>query len=80
MSSPDIRELAIIMSMLSTKRVLPSGWAISGFYGYLVGVANELALKHIPGVEPRNDTFAGPAGRRADQVNDSIIQMHKVYN
>ena len=34
----------------------------------LQGVNNELALKYIPAVEPRDDTFAGPKGRRADQV------------
>ena len=32
------------------------------------GVANELAPRHIPEVTPRNDTLAGPMGRRADQV------------
>ena len=34
----------------------------------LQGVNNDLALKYIPTVEPRDDTFAGPKGRRADQV------------
>ncbi len=34
----------------------------------LQGVNNELALKYIPTTEPRDDTFAGPKGRRADQV------------
>ncbi len=32
------------------------------------GVSNELALRHIPQVAPRNDSQAGPAGRRGDQV------------
>ena len=41
---------------------------MSGFYGYLKGVNNELALKHIPEVPPRNDSLAGPIGRRSDQV------------
>lgn len=45
------------------------GLAISAFYGYLKGVNNELALKHVPEVLPRNDTLAGPKGRRGDQVN-----------
>ena len=34
----------------------------------LQGVNNDLALKYIPTVEPRDDTLAGPKGRRADQV------------
>ena len=34
----------------------------------LPGVNNELALRHVPEVEPRTDTRAGPEGRRGDQV------------
>ncbi len=47
------------------------GWAYSGyhFYEILKGCANELADKHIPQVEPRQDTLAGPKGRRADTVS-----------
>ncbi len=41
---------------------------MSAYFGYLKGVKNELALKHVPYVEPRNDTLAGPEGRRGDQV------------
>ncbi len=44
------------------------GWAVSAYFGYLKGVYNELALKHVPHVAPRNDTRAGPVGRRGDQV------------
>jgi hypothetical protein len=44
------------------------GWAVSAFFGYLKGVSNELALKHVPHIVPRNDTLAGPLGRRGDQV------------
>ena len=44
------------------------GWAVSGFYGYLKGVANDLALRHVPRVKPRRDTLAGPLGRRGDQA------------
>lgn len=44
------------------------GWAVSGFYGYLKGVSNELALRHVPRIEPRRDTLAGPLGRRGDQA------------
>lgn len=35
------------------------GRAVSAFYGYLKGVNNKLALKHVPEVLPRNDTDAG---------------------
>ncbi|GIL46677.1 hypothetical protein Vafri_3606 [Volvox africanus] len=44
------------------------GLAIGARYTYMIGVANELAVRHIPHVAPRNDTLAGPYGRRADQV------------
>lgn len=44
------------------------GWAVAAYYGYMKGVNNALALKHIPEVAPRNDTLAGPHGRRGDQV------------
>lgn len=40
------------------------GHPVSAFYGYLKGVGNELALKHIPEVPPTNDFEAGPFGRR----------------
>ncbi len=47
---------------------LVSGWAYSGYYFYeiLKGCSNELADKHIAQVQPRQDTLAGPKGRRAD--------------
>ena len=41
---------------------------MSGFYGYLKGVSNELALRHVADIEPRRDTLAGPLGRRGDQA------------
>jgi hypothetical protein len=44
------------------------GWAVSAYYGYMMGVANELADRHIPEVPRRNDTLAGPRGRRSDKV------------
>jgi len=44
------------------------GQAVSAFFGYMKGVNNRLALKHVPEVDPRNDTLAGPVGRRGDQV------------
>ena len=45
---------------------------MSAFFGYLKGVQNELALKHIPHVKPRNDTLAGPVGRMGDMVSWSL--------
>lgn len=45
---------------------------MSAYFGYLKGVVNELALKHVPFVEPRNDTLAGPKGRRGDQVRQPL--------
>lgn len=44
------------------------GRAVSAFFGYMKGVKNNLAMKHVPWVLPRNDTLAGPRGRRGDQV------------
>ncbi len=37
-------------------------------YWYMDGVANGLALRHIPEVSPQQDELAGPIGRRGDQV------------
>lgn len=47
---------------------LTRGWAMGAKYTYMIGVNNALADKHIPEVARRNDTLAGPAGRRSDQV------------
>jgi hypothetical protein len=44
------------------------GSAVGAKYTYMIGVANELADRHIPEIDKRNDTRAGPFGRRADQV------------
>lgn len=56
------------------------GWAYSGYYFYeiLKGCANELADKHIPQVEPRQDTLAGPKGRRADTVRSLLPNPDKI--
>jgi hypothetical protein len=51
------------------------GQAVSAFYGYLKGVNNELALKHVPEIEPRNDTLAGPLGRRGDQARNLVHSL-----
>lgn len=47
------------------------GWAIGAMYTYMIGVNNELAVRHVPEIAPRNDTLAGPEGRRGDQVRES---------
>eukprot|EP00198_Chlamydomonas_reinhardtii_P007590 XP_001696927.1 predicted protein [Chlamydomonas reinhardtii] len=52
------------------------GLAVGARYTYMIGVANELAVRHIPHVPPRNDTLAGPFGRRADQVGGFFF-IHK---
>lgn len=41
----------------------------------LTGVNNELALRHVPEVEPRWDEVAGPPGRRGDQVGLISLQQ-----
>ncbi|KAL6778995.1 hypothetical protein ACKKBF_B19215 [Auxenochlorella protothecoides x Auxenochlorella symbiontica] len=51
------------------------GWAVSAYFSYMKGVNNELALKHVPEVTPRNDTLAGPRGRRGDMVGGFTL-MH----
>ena len=56
------------------------GQAISAFYGYLKGVNNELALKHVPEVEPRNDTLAGPRGRRGDQARNAVLDRKRRWH
>ena len=47
------------------------GWGLSAYFSYLKGVSNELAMKHVPWVAPRNDTYAGPVGRRGDMVRST---------
>jgi hypothetical protein len=73
----DIKEdfvLIIDADMIMRRRMLPDdlgaskGLAISAYFGYMIGVANELAEKHIPEVIPREDSRAGPVGRRGDQA------------
>lgn len=44
------------------------GWAVGARYDYMIGVDNDLAVRHIPEIPPRNDTLAGPFGRRGDKV------------
>lgn len=35
------------------------GWAVAAYFGYMKGTENELALRHVPEILPRNDTLAG---------------------
>jgi hypothetical protein len=52
------------------------GRAVSAYFAYMKGVANELALKHVPDVTPRDDTEAGPRGRRGDQCGGFTLMKH----
>ncbi|GFR43751.1 hypothetical protein Agub_g4863 [Astrephomene gubernaculifera] len=52
------------------------GWCVSADYTYMIGVNNDLAVRHIPEIEPRNDVLAGPRGRRGDQVGGFFF-MHR---
>ncbi|KAL4443932.1 hypothetical protein ABPG75_011669 [Micractinium tetrahymenae] len=52
------------------------GLACAAYFGYMKGVKNQLAMKHVPYVKPRNDTIAGPRGRRGDQVGGFTL-MHR---
>ena len=71
---PEEYILVIDADMIMRAPFVPSqmavsrGWAVSAYFGYLKGVDNALALKHVPHVTPRNDTLAGPMGRRGDQA------------
>ena len=55
--------------------LINAGWAVSGFYGYLKGVQNELADKYLPNIAPRNDSLAGPQGRKSDQVDTGLSSI-----
>ncbi|PSC69020.1 peptidyl serine alpha-galactosyltransferase [Micractinium conductrix] len=73
--------LLIDADMIMRRPVLPQelgaapGTAVSGFFGYMRGVDNELALRHVPEVEPRMDDVAGPVGRRGDQVGGFTLMQ-----
>lgn len=52
------------------------GWAMgSAGYTYMKGVANDLAMRHAATISPRNDTLAGPKGRRGDQVGGPYFML-----
>ena len=55
---------------------LDRGWALAAHYDYLKGVDNDLALRHVKDIPPRNDSLAGPPGRRGDRVGGPYF-MHK---
>lgn len=50
--------------------------AVGARYTYMIGVNNGMALRHVPEIAPRNDTLAGPVGRRGDQVGGFFF-VHK---
>ena len=74
LAKTDVKEdyvLIIDADMIMRRPILPdpsSPLATSAFFGYMIGVNNELALKHVPEVTPREDELAGPKGRRGDKA------------
>ncbi|KAL4421895.1 hypothetical protein ABPG77_003697 [Micractinium sp. CCAP 211/92] len=52
------------------------GWAVSLYFGYMRGVANNLSATHIPEVQPCTDSLAGPRGRRSDMAS-GVVLMHR---
>jgi peptidyl serine alpha-galactosyltransferase len=48
-------------------------WAVSAYFGYMVGTHNNLSDAHVPEVAPRRDAYAGPRGRRGDQVSSLVL-------
>ena len=78
---PEEYILVIDADMIMRAPFIPSqmavsrGWAVSAYFGYLKGVDNALALKHVPHVAPRNDTLAGPMGRRGDQAGPTYLPL-----
>jgi len=82
----DVKEdyvLIIDADMIMREPFLPDesgakpGLAVSAYFGYMKGVNNKLAMKHVPEVLPRNDTLAGPYGRRGDQVGGFTLMNTK---
>lgn len=82
--APAQERYAIVLDsdMLLHKPFLPEefdikpGWAVgSSGYNYLRGVVNDLAMRHVSNIAPRNDTLAGPVGRRGDQVGGPYFML-----
>lgn len=61
-------DMVMLRPMLPADIGLRPGWGVAATYGYLKGVNNSLAMRHVPEVQPRMDDLAGPPGRRGDQV------------
>eukprot|EP00873_Tetraselmis_striata_P002928 jgi/Tetstr1/423192/TSEL_001312.t1 len=61
-------DMVLLRPLLPSHLGIAPGRAVAAFYGYLKGVANDLAERHIPEIAPRDDLLAGPRGRRSDQV------------
>ena len=80
---PEEYVLIIDADMIIRQPFLPAasgarpGRAVSAYFSYMKGVKNRLAMKHIPHVLPRNDTLAGPTGRRSDQVGGFTLMNTK---
>ena len=65
---PAVQDLIIRSPFLPAALGVHRGYARSSEFNYMKGCCNELALRHIPEVAPRNDTLGGPYGRRSDMV------------
>ena len=61
-------DMVIIRPLVPSDLGVLPGHAVAAHYGYLKGVNNDLAQRHIPEISPRNDSLAGPFGRRSDQA------------
>ncbi|KAK9863378.1 hypothetical protein WJX84_005251 [Apatococcus fuscideae] len=85
LETTDVKEdyiLVIDADMIMREPFIPEdvgvgpGWGLSAYFSYLKGVSNELAMKYVSWVPPRNDTYAGPVGRRGDMVGGFCL-MYK---
>lgn len=57
--APGRSDLASPLSRWPQEVGAKPGWAVAAYFGYMKGVKNALAMKHVPWVLPRNDTLAG---------------------
>jgi hypothetical protein len=55
------------------------GLACAAYFGYMKGVKNALAMKHVPWVLPRNDTRAGGwrGGRPSGGEQRPVLGLHR---
>eukprot|EP01023_Acetabularia_acetabulum_P037225 TRINITY_DN35252_c0_g1_i1.p2 TRINITY_DN35252_c0_g1~~TRINITY_DN35252_c0_g1_i1.p2 ORF type:complete len:196 (-),score=34.61 TRINITY_DN35252_c0_g1_i1:13-600(-) len=64
------------LPMIPAELGVKQGWATGAQFGYLIGVKNALAERHIPHVKPRNNKDGGqPYGRKADQIGAYIVMQ-----